>query len=177
MAFLRPVLAAFLITLGSVVSAQDLSSNLRAMGLSPLPQRPQAPAWALAEATTGAIVKLENFRGRYVLLNFWATWCAPCREEMPSLENLTRLLPPGDLVVLAIASGEARPVVSDFLKASPHSFTVVVDPTREASNRFGVKALPTTYLIDPQGRVLAGKSGAAYWDAPAFVEGIRGLVR
>lgn len=158
-------------------TAQEGAAILTSMGLTALPGRPGSQDFLLENAATGKPVRLSDFRGKYVLLNFWATWCAPCQEEIPSLDHLTSLLPAEKLVVLAVASGEEKAVVGPWTTKNPHRFTVVPDPDQTASSKYGVRALPTTFLIDPQGRVLGGKSGAFYWDSPAVLEGFGKLLR
>jgi thiol-disulfide isomerase/thioredoxin len=107
---------------------------------------------------------LQALRGRPVLLNFWATWCAPCRVELPALEVLARRAD-SRLAVLTVNVDEDRAAVSRFLQEGS-ALTVLLDPEKEISRRFGVSAFPETFLIDSQGRVqqLFFKTR---WDGPA----------
>ena len=118
----------------------------------------------------GANVSMKDYRGRYVLLNFWALWCAPCREEMPALEALNQKV--GGLDVVTVATGRnARPAVDKFfaeekLKTLPKLF----DPKMNMARDFGALGLPVTVLIDPEGREIARAAGAVHWDSPAAIK-------
>ncbi|MEO6971965.1 MAG: copper chaperone PCu(A)C [Rhodoferax sp.] len=123
----------------------------------------------------GAPTSLAAFRGKLVLLNVWATWCTPCREEMPTLDRLQATLggPDFEVVALSIDQGGA-PVVQDFFRQIGiqrlHPYT---DQFRETASAVGVNVVPLTLLIDRQGREIARKLGPAVWDDPKLVEQIR----
>jgi thiol-disulfide isomerase/thioredoxin len=117
---------------------------------------------------SGASVTLAAFRGRVVLLNFWATWCAPCVREMPALDRLQAALGDQGLVVLAVSQdrGGAK-VVQPFLeKLKLDNLAIYLDPTGKLSRDAGMRGLPTTLLIDRQGRLVGGLEGPAEWDSP-----------
>lgn len=118
----------------------------------------------------GGVVALSQLRGRHVLLNFWATWCPPCVQEMPSMERLHNRLHPKGLVVLAVAQDAegAAPVVA-FTKRLGLTFSIALDPGQAVGAQFGVRALPSTFLIDARGRVIAAAQGALEWDAPGAI--------
>ncbi len=123
----------------------------------------------------GRAVSLTDFRGRVVLLNAWATWCVPCRAEMPSLDRLQEKLggPDFEVVALSIDRG-GLPVVEAFyddLKLA--ALRVYLDQPGEAMRALGIAGLPTTLLIDRAGREIGRVVGAAEWDGPAAVEVIR----
>lgn len=109
---------------------------------------------------------LADHRGKWVVLNFWATWCAPCRREMPSLDRLQGLRP--GIVVLPVASGPSPvPSIRRFWEeAGITHLTSLRDPGRDLSAAAGVLALPVTLILDPQGREVARLIGDAEWDAP-----------
>jgi len=109
--------------------------------------------------------KLADYRGKVVVLNFWATWCDPCREEMPSMQRLQDKLA-GKLVILAVDYGEGAPRVSDFLKKVPVRFTVLLDRDTSAATAWKVKVLPTTMVIDPEQKVRFVAVGDIGWDTP-----------
>ncbi len=119
----------------------------------------------------GREVSLEQYRGKYVLLNFWATWCGPCKMEMPSLERLHQRFKSKNLEVLAVSNDMfgAR-VVAPYIKANRLNFTVLLDQKMKASSDFGVVSLPTTYLIDPKGRIIGALYGAENWDEPSTLQ-------
>ena len=149
------------------------------MGLLPVQGRPRAVGFDLPVPntdTTADSLGLEDFRGKYVVLNFWATWCFPCREEMPSLDRLSAEQEPfGDLVVLALSSRESVDTVQTFLRDYDYRFPIAVDVEGEISTKYGVRGLPTTYLISPDGRVIGGKAGAFEWDSADIQSGLAAL--
>ena len=116
----------------------------------------------------GKPVTLADFRGRTVLLNVWATWCPPCREEMPSLDRLQKALggPAFEVVALSIDAGGA-PVVKRFYdEIGIRSLAIYVDRGMRAAGQLATPGVPTTLLIDPQGRELGRHAGPAQWDSP-----------
>jgi thiol-disulfide isomerase/thioredoxin len=130
------------------------------------PSRP-APALAFTERD-GTPRQLADFRGHWVLVNLWATWCGPCIEEMPSLGRLQAAL--GDrLTILAISEDRgAAAAVDPFLnKLDIKALPIYLDPKGAAGQAFEVRGLPTSVLIDPLGRLVAKLEGKADWDAPA----------
>jgi len=136
----------------------------------------QAPPLRLP-ALTGQEVDLQSFSGRLVLLNFWATWCLPCVEEMPSLERLHRALAPRGLVVLSVSADEDEGTLRSFLKRVPVSFPVLRDPGgRVAASRYVIKGYPETLVIDGAGAIREIVVGPAAWDTPAALDHFRGLL-
>jgi thiol-disulfide isomerase/thioredoxin len=119
--------------------------------------------------------KLADYRGKVVVLNFWATWCDPCREEMPSMQRLQDKLA-GKLVILAVDYGEGAPRVKDFLKKVPVKFTILLDRDTSAATAWKVKVLPTTLVLDPDQRVRYIAVGDIGWDSPAVESEIRKLL-
>lgn len=151
------------------------------------PQK-EAPLIKLAQPS-GQIVDIAKFRGKVILLNFWASWCAPCAEEMPSLDALAKAIPSSRLTVVAVAldSGDGRSVRA-FLKRHPlQNVTVLLDP----DHRFGsfadearsprtipVYGLPTSYILDMHGRLVGYLTGAVDWNsepAKTFIGYFAGL--
>jgi thiol-disulfide isomerase/thioredoxin len=106
---------------------------------------------------------LADLKGRAVILNFWATWCEPCRAEMPSLELLAQRHEGGGLAVLAVNFKETRPAVERFLKAAPVGLPVVLDPEGAAAAAWGVRILPSTVLIDRRARPRGIVLGELNW--------------
>ena len=139
-----------------------------------LKAREPAPDFALPDLE-GRTVSLEGLRGQVVLLNFWATWCLPCREEMPLLEKLHRELGPNGLVVLGVNYRESAAAVRAFLKAHGLTFPVVLDDG-EAAKRYAVYAIPVTFLIDRQGKVAARVVGSRDWTDAESRTVLRGLL-
>ena len=102
----------------------------------------------------GKTYSLAALRGKVVLLNFWATWCPPCRKEMPDMETLYRRFESKGLVVIAV-SDEERETVAGFLEKQHYTFPVLLDPDRKANDAFGVEGIPKSFIFDAQGRLVA----------------------
>jgi thiol-disulfide isomerase/thioredoxin len=120
--------------------------------------------------------KLADYRGRVVVINFWATWCDPCREEMPSMQRLQDKLAGKPFSILAVDFGEAAPRINDFLKKVPVRFTVLMDRDTAAATAWKVKVLPTTLVLDPEQRIRYSVIGDLEWDSPAVEGAIRKLL-
>lgn len=121
----------------------------------------------LLKSLGGPKVSLNDYKGRYVLVNFWATWCIPCKMEMPSLEELHKRFPDEKLAVLPISNDMfGEKVVRPYVEANEFSFTILFDPTLKVSNRYGVVTLPTTFLVDPDGKIIGVLEGAEDWSKP-----------
>jgi len=135
-----------------------------------------APPFALRDLE-GRPARLEDYRGRVVLLNFWATWCAPCREEMPAIQALARELDRQGLVVLAVNYQEGEAAVREFARETAVSVPVLLDPDGAVTRRYRVTVLPTTVLIDRQGALVGTVLGFRDWAAPGARAYMRGLIR
>ncbi len=121
----------------------------------------------------GNAVDLKDLQGRVLVVNFWATWCEPCRDEMPSLQRLREKLDGRSFDVLAVNYGESREKVSQFLGKENVVLPVLLDPEMETAKAWGVGGLPMTFLIDAEGRVRYSVFGERDWsggDSLALVE-------
>ena len=116
----------------------------------------------------GRSLTLADFHGKVLLVNFWATWCAPCVREMPSLDRLQASLEGRPAVVLAISQDRAgaRVVEPFYRDLELLSLDIYLDPKGKLARAFGVRGLPTTMLIDAEGRLVGGLQGLAEWDSP-----------
>jgi thiol-disulfide isomerase/thioredoxin len=114
---------------------------------------------------SGGSHSFADWRGQWLLVNFWATWCAPCRQEMPGLDALQAEFGDRGLSVLAIATGHNAPAAMDRFLAETgvDHLTIYLDPKQDLARQAGVLALPVTLLVDPQGRVQARLIGGADW--------------
>ena len=127
--------------------------------------RAASPAPELkAHDLTGASRTLADYRGKVVLLNFWATWCPPCQREMPSLERLRTRMAGRPLEIVAISSAETPDEVSAYLSKMKLGFPVLLDTDSSNTRRWKVFALPTTFVLDAEGRVRHVLTGPAEWD-------------
>ena len=126
------------------------------------------PAPALqATDLAGKTWRLADLRGRAVLLNFWATWCPPCRAEMPSLQDMAAIYGPDKVVVLAINFKESRNTAARFVQASALSLPVLLDPDGSVARQWGASVFPTTVLIDSTGQPRQRIRGEVEWSSPA----------
>ena len=134
------------------------------------PQRPAPPVPILAE--DGGLDNLGRFHGKLVLLNFWATWCAPCVDELPALDRLQGRLGTDRLAVIAVSIDESgiNLPVSFVRRLGLMDLKVYLDFTGRAQDAFLLYGLPITYLIDPNGAVVGYIVGAAKWDSPEAID-------
>ena len=142
--------------------------------LTPFQQRPTAPGFTLTDSQ-GKQVSLEEFQGRPLVINFWASWCPPCRREMPSIERGAKWLARFDARFITINMGERPEAVTGYLEESGFSLPVLLDRDIEVSTRWGVSGLPVTFVIDPLGRLAYVAEGPREWDDPALLVPVRAL--
>ena len=126
--------------------------------------------------------RLADYRGKAVLVNFWATWCVPCREEMPSIERLRASLEGRPFAVLAVNLAEPESRIRKFLeslelKAVPLQFAVLLDSDTKTAKAWQAKLLPATYIIGPDGAIRYYHFGELDWSKPEVREAIVGLMR
>ena len=125
----------------------------------------------------GKQIKLTEFKGKVVLLNFWATWCPPCRAEMPSIETLyQRYKPKASFQILAVSVQEEPSVVKTFLEQNPYSFPIALDPNGEAAQLYGIRGIPTTFIIDQKGTLQGALVGGKDWATPQVYDLIDALL-
>jgi thiol-disulfide isomerase/thioredoxin len=124
----------------------------------------------------GVTHDLADYRGKVVLVNFWATWCEPCRDEMPSMQQLKQKLAGRPFEVLAINLAESENKVDDFLRRFPLDFTIMLDRNGEARRAWKVKVLPTSFVVAPDGSVRYGVIGDLDWTDDFAVAGLMRLV-
>ena len=130
-----------------------------------------------AEDSDGGEVSLKDLQGKFVLLNFWATWCFPCLKEMPDLEKAYINLGKEKLVVLAIAMGEGVEKIKKFSEKNNVSFPLLSDENMVITRLYGVKNIPITYLIDPEGVLLGRALGIRDWSSPELMGFIRSRIK
>ena len=144
---------------------------------APVGRGSPAPGFTLERLADGAPVSLSDLRGQVVLLNFWATWCKPCEDEMPAMERLYRMLQPEGFELLAISVDHDPGAVKRFRERLGLSFPILLDPGQQVARAYLTFRFPESLLIDPEGVVLERYIGAKEWDAEAYVERIRRLLR
>ena len=119
---------------------------------------------------------LEDYRGKVVLVNFWATWCEPCRAEMPSINRLRASLAGQPFAVLAVNLGESEPRIRRFLEQVPLEFTVLLDRDSAVARAWRARVLPASFLIGPDGRVRYAVIGEYDWTHDAARKAILALL-
>jgi thiol-disulfide isomerase/thioredoxin len=170
------MMGALLMTMGMTAFAADLP----ALSHSLTKQAAKTPAPVLAlKDLDGQLHDLASLKGKVVLVNFWATWCPPCRREMPSMDRLARKLAGTPFAVLAVDIGEDADTIHTFisqLDATP-SFPILLDPHARIMQTWKISGLPTTYLIDPQGRIAYSAVGGREFDHPEIERQVRALLK
>ncbi len=136
----------------------------------------RAPEFSL-QALDGKLVNLSDYRGKVVLVHFWATWCPPCVDEMPTLERLHRTRKGKDFDILAISVDEdAAGAVAAFMRKNGLSLPVLLDPSRTAAELYGTFKLPETYIVDREGVVRYKEIGPRDWTTPESLSLIKNIV-
>jgi peroxiredoxin len=131
-----------------------------------------APALELTDVD-GKVHRLADYRGKAVLVNFWATWCVPCREEMPSMEQLRAAMQGKPFVVLAVNVGEGGRVARDFADKMSLGFPLLLDRDTKTTRAWGARILPASFVVGPDGRIRYSYMGAIDWtqaDVRASIE-------
>jgi thiol-disulfide isomerase/thioredoxin len=137
--------------------------------------RAETPALTLKDLS-GRPHALADYRGKVLLVNFWATWCEPCKDEMPSIRTLKERLAGQPFEVLVVNYGEAAPKVREFLAREKLDFIALLDPGKDVARAWRVRVLPGSYLVDTDGTVRYGVIGEFDWASEDAVKVVRGLL-
>lgn len=116
------------------------------------------------ENLSGKNVSLSDFQGKYVLLNFWAIWCPPCREEMPDF-NRFYLENQDEFTVVGVEIGSRKADVEDYIQENSYSYPILLDPKKEIGTMYRVTAIPTTYILNKEGKILHFFRGMLTYEA------------
>lgn len=154
-----------------ILAAQEINYKL-VPNLQRMKDNSPNPDFTLPDSA-GKKVSLKDFRGKLVMLNFWATWCEPCREEMPAMERLYQEFKNKGFVIVAVSVKDKKTEALAFIKELKLTYPVVFDPDAEVGILYGAWGLPATYLIGPKGEGLARMWGPADWYSP----GARALIQ
>lgn len=184
-----PLIALAIFVIGlAVASAGVVVPRLMGMPVAEAPDESVAPPGLTAAAApaampagaatvpfmteTGERVTLEDFRGKVVVLNFWATWCPPCVREMPALDRLHALLHGDRFAVVAVSTdrGNTAGLRRFYQRTGVTHLPIYHDPTSTLARALKVEGLPTTYILDHTGRILAEHTGYMEWDHDRFVK-------
>ncbi|MEJ2391912.1 MAG: TlpA disulfide reductase family protein [Gammaproteobacteria bacterium] len=171
----RLILCSFLLILSCLGTAQ--AEQPLGHDLAPLPKPIRAPAFTLQDGD-GNSVSLSDYKGKVILLNFWGTWCPPCRHEMPSMQRLYKRLHSKGFVVLAVNQTETPGDVFIFtsqLSVTP-TFKILYDKKSDIAAKYRVVGLPTTFLIDKQGMIRYRAIGGRDFNSPRVEQKISSLI-
>ena len=135
---------------------------------APVPAGDIASDFKLEDAFSGETISLSKLKGKVVFLNVWATWCGPCREEMPSMETLyDELKGNKDFVMLAVSQDtKGKSAVVPYVEKNGYHFKILLDPENKVGDSYGVSGVPETFIIDRNGRIVAHHMGAFDWSRP-----------
>ncbi|RPH76638.1 MAG: TlpA family protein disulfide reductase [Nitrospiraceae bacterium] len=167
LASLKHVLLAAMLSLVSIVSAGPTQAGdpFVSLKMSRLPAGSMAAPFELT-SLDGKVIKSNELAGKVMLVNFWATWCGPCKEEMPSLARLQQQLDPAHFVMLTVTTDLQRQGIAHFLSQLRVDLPVLFDEDQEVSRSFMVRGLPTTIVIARDGTLVGRAVGPRAWDSP-----------
>ena len=162
--------------IATVVAGAVLFALLTGGGVpDPVGRGSQAPGFALPDLA-GRTVSLGEQRGKVVLVNFWATWCAPCEAEMPAMQNLYRQLAGKGFTLLAVSVDEEAEKVAPFRDRLQLDFPILLDPTQEVAGLYQTYRFPESFLVDRDGVIVERYIGEKPWDSEAYVERVERLL-
>jgi thiol-disulfide isomerase/thioredoxin len=171
---------AVFVPFAAAADPMDLGENVRLAfskaGL-PLAREKRAVVDFSLKLVDGGTVSLSGLKGKVVFLNFWATWCPPCREEMPSMEILYRRFRNQGLELLAVDLLENSKTVSAFLADNRLSFPAALDSNGRVGSYYGIQAIPATFIIDRDGKIILYTAGGRNWNTPAVIAAFEELLK
>jgi peroxiredoxin len=174
--------AAIIVTLAVVIALVVVSllwddSSLESLKMTSTPESYPAPDFRFPDLD-GKIIRLSDYRGKVVLVNVWATWCAPCVYEMPSMEKLYKEFKGQNFEILAVSiDAVGDEAVAPFMKKYKLTFPVLLDPEGSIKTLYGVTGIPETFIIDGAGMVMGKIIGPRDWAAPEVFRFFRKLIQ
>ena len=171
----RPVLPGPWLVAAAVAAAAAYALLGEVSTPPPLGRGSPAPGFALPNLE-GATVSLDELRGHVVLVNFWATWCKPCEDEMPAMQQLYATLQAEGFELLAVSVDDDASLVEAFRDRLALSFPILLDPGQEASKAYQTFRFPESFLVDGEGTIVERYVGPREWASPAYVERVRRLL-
>ncbi|MGB5831856.1 MAG: TlpA disulfide reductase family protein [Thiohalocapsa sp.] len=142
--------------------------------LTAMPDQPEAPGFDLS-GPDGTRSSLEAMRGKPVIVNFWATWCPPCRAEMPSMQRAWEQIEDEGILMVAVNVGEDAQTIEEFTEQLPVDFPLPMDLDSRVTQSWPMNGLPTTFVVDPDGRLAYRAQGEREWDDATLLDLVRAL--
>jgi peroxiredoxin len=158
-----------------VSQESGIADDLSAIGFVTPTRSIKAPDVTL-DSLGGGTLSLLSLRGKVVFLNFWGTWCQYCRREMPSIQRMYDILKSDGFTVLAVSVNDSPEAVKTFISRNNYTFPVALDSQYTATQTYGIRGFPTTYIIDKQGTLIGKLVGSLDWDAPEVLAVFRKLI-
>ncbi|MES9872274.1 MAG: TlpA disulfide reductase family protein [Candidatus Sedimenticola sp. 6PFRAG7] len=165
----------FLLAMGLVPWKNILAGHRNSGPLEPLKNGGMVPDFVLSDLQ-GNEHRPGDFQGRVLIINFWATWCPPCRAEMPSMGRMLENFKGSPISLLAVAMSQKHKQVQQFADKHPQPFPLLPDADGKVSAAFNVQGLPTTYLADKNGRLVYRVQGGREWDSERMTRAIELLL-
>ena len=142
-----------------IISSVENNTPTKPIGINPNVIKTKAIDFKLKDLN-GKELSLSDLKGKKVFLNFWATWCPPCKAEMPEIEKLYQETKDSDLVIVAVEIGEPLDTVKSFIDSNKYNFKVLLDSDQSVSSKYGITSIPTSYFIDTDGNIISKRVGA-----------------
>ena len=168
-----PAVLGFLALLASA-SGSGAGPDVTGETLTAIPDKPPAPGFTLPDID-GRTHRLSDYLGQVVVVNFWATWCPPCREEMPSMQRAWEQVRNNDVVFLGINVGETADEIFTFTGDYAVDFPLLMDQDSRTVQSWPIRGLPTTYIVDSDGRLAYRAVGGRAWESPEVLDQIQAL--
>jgi peroxiredoxin len=157
------------------VERAEASDYLETLGIVPPIQEIEAIDFSV-QSLGGQSERLSDHQGKVIFLNFWATWCGPCRAEVGEIDALHRTLKDEDFMVMALSIQEDKKKVSRFMQSNKVDFPVYLDSDGAVATQYGVTGIPTTYIIGPDGKIVGRAIGPREWGSRESIELMRSLM-
>lgn len=165
----RTVILPFLLLLSFAVNATTTSTEL-----IELEHRPIAPRFSLPDMQDRTR-ELSDYLGKPVIISFWATWCPPCRKEIPYFNRASEKLKDDGVVMLFVNINEGKETIEDYIKKVPINLTILRDETAGQLTNWNITGLPTTFILDTEGQVVYQAMGERAWDSDKILDKVRAL--
>lgn len=158
----------------ALAGARQSNATTGPMHLQPVAGSPDGPDFTLPDLD-GKLTRFSDLRGRIVLVNFWATWCPPCKAEIPSMERAWAMMKDRGAVMLAVHVGGDADKIWEFLSEMSVTFPVLIDKSGSVSKQWQTIGLPTTYVANRAGQKVLRAIGGREWDHPDIVASVLGI--